>query len=80
MGVDLGGTLKQLFAKRVFVTGTFSTHLDCHSPSTTWTATVTAVNGKFGGGHADADVVASGCELSCPSVSTSRTLTLSGKK
>jgi hypothetical protein len=79
IGVDIGGTLKQLFAKRVFVTGTFATHLNCNAPSTKWTATVTAVNGKFGGGQADADVVASGCELSCPSASASRPLTLNGK-
>jgi hypothetical protein len=78
--VDISGTLKQLFANRVYVTGTFSAHVTCAAPSTAWTATVTGDNGKFGGGSATATVDASGCELSCHSASAAAAIRLNAGK
>jgi hypothetical protein len=79
ISVDLSGTLKQLFAKRVTVSGTFSTHVDCTAPSTGWSASVTGDNGRFGAGSADVTVNAFGCELSCHSASVASTIRLTGK-
>jgi hypothetical protein len=77
--VNLSGTLKQLFARRVTVSGTFSTQVDCAAPSTGWSATVTGDNGRFGAGSADVAVNAYGCELSCHSASVASTIRLRGK-
>jgi hypothetical protein len=79
ISVDLSGTLKQLFAKRVTVSGTFSTHVDCTAPATGWSASVTGDNGRFGAGSADVTVNAFGCELSCHSASVASTIRLRGK-
>jgi hypothetical protein len=79
ISVHLSGTLKQLFAKRVTVSGTFSTHVDCTAPSTGWSASVTGDNGRFGAGPADVTVNAFGCELSCHSASVARSIRLTGK-
>jgi hypothetical protein len=79
ISVDLSGTLKQLFARRVTVSGTFSTHVDCTAPSTGWSASVTGDNGRFGAGSADVTVNASGCELSCHSASVVSRVRLTGK-
>jgi HYR domain len=79
ISVDLSGTLKQLFARRVTVSGTFSTHVDCTAPSTGWSASVTGDNGRFGAGSANVTVNASGCELSCHSASVASTIRLTGK-
>jgi hypothetical protein len=79
ISVDLGGTLKQLFARRVTVSGTFSTHVDCTAPSTGWSASVTGDNGRFGAGSADVTVNAFGCELSCHSASVASKVRLTGK-
>jgi hypothetical protein len=77
--VNLSGTLKQLFARRVTISGTFSTHVDCTAPSTGWSASVTGDNGRFGAGSADVTVNAFGCELSCHSASVASTIRLLGK-
>jgi HYR domain len=79
ISVDLSGTLKQLFARRVTVSGTFSTHVDCTAPSTGWSASVTGDNGRFGAGSADVTINASGCELSCHSASVVSRVRLTGK-
>jgi hypothetical protein len=79
ISVNLSGTLKQLFAKRVTVSGTFSTQVDCNAPSTGWSASVPGDNGRFGAGPADVTVNAFGCELSCHSRSVASTIRLSGK-
>jgi hypothetical protein len=79
ISVDLSGTLKQLFAKRVTISGTFSRHVDCSAPSTSWSASVTGDNGRFGAGSADVTVNAFGCELSCHSVSVASRVRLIGK-
>jgi HYR domain len=80
ISVNLGGTLKQLFAKRVTISGAFSTQVDCTAPSTGWSATVTGDNGRFGAGSADVTVNAFGCELSCHSDSVASTIRLRGEK
>ena len=69
IGTNVSGTLKQLFANRVYVTGVFTAHVDCVAPSAPWSATVTGDNGKFGSGAATLTVDAFGCELSCHSAS-----------
>ena len=79
ISVDLSGTLKQLFANRVTISGTFSTHVDCIAPSTGWSASVTGDNGRFGAGWADVAANAFGCELSCHSASVASTSRLIGK-
>ena len=77
--VDLSGTVKQLFAKRVYITGTFFVHVDCAAPSTKWTANVSGDNGRFGAGDVTAAVNAYGCELSCHSGSVTQSVRLTGK-
>jgi hypothetical protein len=79
ISVDLSGLLKQLFAKRVTISGAFSTHVDCAAPSTGWSASVIGDNGRFGAGPADVTLNAYGCELSCHSASVTRTIRLIGK-
>ncbi|HEX6674189.1 MAG TPA: HYR domain-containing protein [Actinomycetes bacterium] len=79
ISVDLSGTLKQLFARRVTVSGTFSRHVDCTAPSTGWSASVTGDNGRFGAGSADVTVNAFGCELSCHSASVASRIRLIGR-
>ena len=78
--VDLSGTVRQLFANRAYVTGTFSVHVDCAAPSTSWSATVIGDNGKFGGGSANVTVDAFGCELSCHSASAAASVRLNAAK
>ncbi|MGZ4416169.1 MAG: HYR domain-containing protein [Gaiellaceae bacterium] len=78
--VDLSGTVKQLVANRVYVTGTFSVHVNCAAPSTSWNTTLTGDNGKFGGGSANVTVDAFGCELSCHSASAAAAVRLNAGK
>jgi hypothetical protein len=77
---DLSGTVKQLVANRVYVTGTFTAHVDCAAPATVWTAVVAGDNGKFSGGSASVTVYANGCELSCHTASGTATVKLNGSK
>jgi HYR domain len=79
ISVDLSGTLQQQFARRVTISGTFSTHVDCTAPSTSWSTSVTGDNGRFGAGSANVTVNASGCELSCHSASVASTIRLTGR-
>jgi hypothetical protein len=79
ISVNLSGTLNQLFANRVTVSGTFSTQVECAAPSTGWSTSVTGDNGRFGAGSADVNVNAYGCELSCHSASVPLTIRLRGK-
>jgi hypothetical protein len=79
ISVYLSGTLKQLFAKRVTVSGTYSTYVNCTAPSTAWSASVTGDNGRFGAGPADVTLNAFGCELSCHSLSVASPIRLTGK-
>jgi HYR domain len=77
--VDVSGTLKQLFAKRVYITGSFYLNVDCKAPSTKWSVGVTGTNGRFGAGDVTATVDASGCELNCHGTSATQAVKLSGK-
>jgi hypothetical protein len=74
--VGVSGTLSQLFANRVTISGSLSIQVDCTPPSTAWTATVAGSNGHFGAGSAKLDVNAFGCELSCHSASASANVRL----
>jgi hypothetical protein len=74
--VALSGTLQQLFGGSVTISGTFSTRVDCTAPSATWSASVTAANGRFGPGSADVTVDALACEHRCHSVSAASTVRL----
>jgi hypothetical protein len=80
ISVNLGGTLEQLFARRVTVSGTFSTQVECTAPSTNWTVSVTGNNGRFGAGSASATVNAFGCELTCHSAPAAADIHLVGRR
>lgn len=76
IGVSLSGTLSQLFANRVTISGPFSTYVNCSPPSVQWNLSVTGTNGHFGAGPASASVNGFGCELSCHSASATQKLRL----
>jgi hypothetical protein len=80
IGVNVSGTLSQLFANRVTISGSFSTSVNCSAPSVSWSATVTGSNGRFCAGKADISVNAFGCEFSCHSQNASAALKLIGGK
>ena len=65
--VNVTGTLKELFANRVQISGSFSTSVNCSAPSANWSASVSGSNGRFGAGRASVSVDAFGCEISCHS-------------
>jgi hypothetical protein len=79
ISVDVSGTAKQLFARRVYITGSFYLNVDCKAPSTKWSVNVTGDNGRFGGGDLSAAIDAYGSELSCHSDSVTQTVKLTGK-
>jgi hypothetical protein len=78
--VNVTGTLTQLFANRVTISGYFSTYITCTAPSTAWTAKVSGSNGRFAAGSASVSVDAFGCELSCHSASAKADVRLKGSK
>jgi HYR domain len=80
IGVDLSGTLTQLFANRVSIAGSFSRHVNCSAPSVPWSVTVTGTNGHFGAGRASVSISAFGCELSCHSANASSDVRLSSTR
>jgi outer membrane protein assembly factor BamB len=80
IGVNVSGTLSQLFANRVTISGSFSTGVSCSAPSVRWSASVSGSNGNFAAGRASASVDASGCELSCHSASATTAVRLMGTK
>jgi hypothetical protein len=80
ISLNLSGSLSQFFARRVTLSGTFSTQIDCTAPSTTWTVSITAGNGRFGAGSASATVTAFGCELNCHSVPAASDIRLTGRR
>ena len=80
IGVDVSGTLSQLFANRVTISGSFYAHVDCTAPSVRWSASVIGSNGRFGAGRGQLSLNWFGCELSCHSGSASSDVKLiSGK-
>jgi len=78
--VYLVGTVRQLFANRVYITGTFSVQVNCSAPSTPWNATLIGDNGRFGSGSATVTVDATGCELSCHAASAAASIKLNASK
>jgi hypothetical protein len=80
LSVNVTGTLTQLFANRVTISGYFSTYITCTAPSTAWTAKVSGSNGRFAAGSASVSVDAFGCELSCHSASAKADVRLKGSK
>ena len=78
--VDVSGSLKQLFANRVTISGTFSTHFDCAAPQTRWSVATHGDNGNFAAGNATESATAYGCELSCHSAGKTQAVRLSAKK
>jgi hypothetical protein len=77
--VTLFGTLTQLAAKRVTVSGRFSTQVACTAPSTGWSTSVTGDNGSLRAGSADVTVDTFGCDLRCYSASVASTIRLTAK-
>jgi hypothetical protein len=75
---SVSGTVTQLFARRVTITGSFSLQVSCTAPSTEWSASVSGTNGRFGAGSAHTDANVFGCELSCHSASTAGDVRLRG--
>jgi probable HAF family extracellular repeat protein len=65
--VFVNGQLTETVAGRATLQGFFSTGFVCAGPTTTWTTTVVASNGRFGAGPAEVSVFASGCSSSCAS-------------
>jgi hypothetical protein len=80
IGVNVSGTLSQLFANRVTISGSFSTYVSCSAPSVRWSANVSGSNGNFAAGKASASVNAFGCELSCHSASATTAVRLTGTR
>lgn len=78
--VYMSGTVKQLFAGRVTISGSFSIQVNCVAPQSTWSAVVVGDNGKFAAGSAMLTVNAYGCELSCHAASVSQSIRLSGRR
>lgn len=79
--VGISGELRQTFANRVVISGFFSTQADCAPPASAWSASVTASNGRYGGGAADASVAASACDpFSCDFDTATRRIILRGKQ
>jgi outer membrane protein assembly factor BamB len=79
--VALSGELRQTFANRVVIDGFFSTQADCAPPASAWSATVTASNGRYGGGSAQASVAASACDqFSCDFDTATREIILRAKR
>ena len=74
----VAGTVTQLFARRVTISGDFSLQVSCTAPSTQWSAAVVGSNGRFGAGSVHVEANASGCELSCHWASASGDQKLKG--
>jgi hypothetical protein len=80
ISVNVSGTLAQVFARQVTLSGAFSTQVECTAPSTSWTASITATNGRFGAGSASATVDVFGCELTCHSATAAAEIRLIGQR
>jgi hypothetical protein len=80
ISVAVSGSLAQLFANRVTISGSFSTYINCTAPSVQWSASASGLNGRFAAGKANITVDAYGCELSCHSTHTTAAIKLIGGK
>jgi hypothetical protein len=54
--------------------------VSCVAPTTTWTASATAGNGKFKAGKAEVAASANGCDYTCAFAQAAGTITLTGGK
>jgi outer membrane protein assembly factor BamB len=75
-GTSIFGTLSQQVAGRATLTANFFIFVSCTAPSSSWTATVSANNGKILAGKATLSASAFGCELTCDSSDATATVTL----
>jgi HYR domain-containing protein/putative pyrroloquinoline-quinone-binding quinoprotein len=75
-GTSIFGTLSQQVAGRATLTANFFIFVSCTAPSSSWTATVSANNGKILAGKANLSASAFGCELTCDSSDATATVTL----
>jgi len=80
LGVHVSGTLSQLFANLVTISGSFSTYVSCNAPSVRWSASVSGYNGHFAAGQSSGSFSAFGCELSCHLASANAAIRLMGTK
>jgi outer membrane protein assembly factor BamB len=79
--VAVSGELRQTFANRVVIQGFFFTQADCAPPTSAWSATVTASNGRYGGGPANVSVSANACDpFSCDFDTAAREIILRSKR
>ena len=78
--IGINGELQQSIDGRVVASG-FSIQADCAPPTSTWTAPVTAVGGRYRVGPADATVGAGACDQfsSCDFDSKTRKIILRAK-
>ena len=76
------GELVQTIANRAVLRGSFFTQVDCVQPSGIWSATVSASNGRFKAGKADATITGFGCDQlgSCDSAGVGKPIQLRGNK
>jgi hypothetical protein len=85
VGVSLSGQLTQSVGRKTLLYGNFYGFVQCTGGTTPWSVMVTAQNGRFGGGHAQAFVSAYGCTFSyysyeCSYAQASATIKLRGGK
>jgi hypothetical protein len=74
--IDLAGTLTQVQAKGVTVTGPFTARVECNAPKVPWSTEVWGENGSFKAGSAIAAVTAEACEARCQTSSATRSVKL----
>jgi hypothetical protein len=79
VAVTASGSVKQLFANRVTISGNLSIQVSCTAPQSLWSAVAVGDNGKFAAGNATLTVNAWACELSCHSDSLTQGIRLSAK-
>src|SRR5439155_13612272 len=59
--VSIYGQMQELVANRAVLSGSFSTTISCSPPTSSWSVTVTAVNGRFGAGQTQVNATAINC-------------------
>jgi hypothetical protein len=76
--LTVGGQLRQLFANRVWIVGSYFAMIDCDGTGT-WRAAVSGDNGRFAPGKATAYANVVGCHISCVSGETTAELLMKRK-
>jgi hypothetical protein len=77
--VYLNGQLTQTIAHRGIVTGSFGTSVACSPPTSSWTATVIPVSGRYVAGVAQVSAFASACDYTCDFEQLTANVLLTGK-